>query len=152
MVTGLDLDELQLRVAAGERLPDLSAQPREGHAVEVRVYAEDPAKGFSTKPGPIDELVWAGGAGEVQSAKLRVESGVRAGNKVTPYYDPMIAKVVAWGETRSGAIDELDRALAGTTIAPAATNLAFLRKVLASEEFRAGAYDTKFAEILAKRP
>jgi acetyl-CoA carboxylase biotin carboxylase subunit/3-methylcrotonyl-CoA carboxylase alpha subunit len=152
MVTGLDLVELQLRVAAGERLPDLSAHPRKGHAVEVRVYAEDPAKGFIPKPGPIDELVWAGGAGEVQSAKLRVESGVRAGNKVTPYYDPMIAKVVAWGETRSGALDELDRALAGTTIAPATTNLAFLRKVLASEELRAGAYDTKFAEILAKRP
>ena len=71
---------------------------------------------------------------------------------MTPFYDPMIAKVVAWGETRDAAIAELDRAIAGTTIAPCTTNLAFLRKLLASEEFKAGAYDTKFAEILAKRP
>jgi len=77
---------------------------------------------------------------------------VRAGNKVTPFYDPMIAKVVAWGETRAGAIAELDRALEGTRIAPCVTNVGFLRKVLASEEFRAARYDTKFAEVLAKRP
>jgi acetyl/propionyl-CoA carboxylase alpha subunit len=120
--------------------------------VEVRVYAEDPSKGFIPKPGAIDELVWAGGAGELQTPKLRVESGVRAGNKVTPFYDPMIAKVAAWGETRDGALDEMDRALAGTTIAPCTTNLAFLRKVLADPEFRAGRYDTRFAEALAKRP
>ena len=151
MVTGLDLVELQLRVAAGEKLPDLSKVQRKGHAVEVRVYAEDPSKGFIPKPGSIDELVWAGGAGEVQTPKLRVESGVRAGNKVTPYYDPMIAKVVAWGETRDGALDELDAALAGTTIAPCTTNLSFLRRVLADDAFRAGRYDTKFAEALAKK-
>jgi acetyl/propionyl-CoA carboxylase alpha subunit len=77
---------------------------------------------------------------------------VSAGSKITPFYDPMIAKVVAWGETRDAAIAELDRALEGTTLAPATTNLSFLRKVLASEEFRAGRYDTKFAEVLAKRP
>ena len=152
MVTGLDLVELQLRVAAGEALPDLSRVERRGHAIEARVYAEDPSKGFIPKPGPIDELVWAGGAGEVQTRSLRVESGVRAGSKVTPFYDPMIAKVVAWGETRDLAIAELDRALAGTKIAPCVTNLEFVRKLLASDEFRAGEYDTKFAEVLAKRP
>jgi acetyl/propionyl-CoA carboxylase alpha subunit len=151
MVTGLDLVELQLRVAAGERLPDLSVVQRRGHAIEARVYAEDPSKGFIPKPGAIDELVWAGGAGEAQGERLRIESGVRAGSKVTPYYDPMVAKVVAWGETRQGAVDELDRALAGTVIAPCTTNLAFLRRVLADEEFRAGRYDTRFAEALAKR-
>jgi acetyl/propionyl-CoA carboxylase alpha subunit len=151
MVTGLDLVELQLRVAAGEKLPDLSTVKRNGHAIEARVYAEDPSKGFIPKPGAIDELVWGGGPGESQTSKLRVEAGVRAGNKVTPFYDPMIAKIVAWGETRDGAIAELDRALAGTTIAPCVTNLSFLRKLLASDEFRAGAYDTKFAEVLAKR-
>jgi acetyl/propionyl-CoA carboxylase alpha subunit len=151
MVTGLDLVELQLRVAAGESLPDLSRIERRGHAIEARIYAEDPAKGFIPKPGPIDELSWAGGAGEVQSRTLRVESGVKAGNKVTPFYDPMVAKLVAWAETREGAIAELDRAIAGTTLAPCVTNLTFLRKLLASEEFRAGAYDTKFAEVLAKR-
>src|SRR5208282_1636751 len=143
MVTGLDLVELQLRVAAGERLPDLSRHPRRGHAIEARVYAEDPSKGFLPKPGAIDELVWAGGAGEAQTERLRIEAGVRAGVKVTPYYDPMIAKVVAWGETRDGAIDALDHALAETVIGPVTTNLSFLRKVLVDPEFRGGRYDTK---------
>ena len=151
MVSGLDLVELQLRVAAGESLPDLSLVARRGHAIEARVYAEDPSKGFLPKPGAIDELVWAGGAGEAQTERLRVESGVSAGSQVTPYYDPMIAKVIAWNETRRGAIDELDRALAGTVVAPCTTNLVFLRRVLADEEFRAGRYDTRFAEALAKR-
>jgi acetyl/propionyl-CoA carboxylase alpha subunit len=151
MVTGLDLVELQLRVAAGERLPDLSGVARRGHAIEARVYAEDPSKGFIPKPGAVDELVWAGGEGEVQSRDLRIESGVRAGSKVTPYYDPMIAKVVAWGETREAATLRLDGALAATTIAPCTTNLSFLRRVLADDDFRAGRYDTKFAEALAKR-
>jgi acetyl-CoA carboxylase biotin carboxylase subunit/3-methylcrotonyl-CoA carboxylase alpha subunit len=152
MVTDLDLVEAQLRVADGQKLPDWSSLEKSGHAIEVRVYAEDPAKGFIPKPGPINELVWAGGAGEVQSKTLRVESGVRAGNVVTPFYDPMIAKVVAWGDTRDAAIKTLDDALAGTTIAPCTTNLAFLRKTLASEEFRTGRYDTTTAEVIAKRP
>ncbi len=150
MVTGLDLVELQLRVASGEALPDLSQVEPAGHAIEVRIYAEDPSKGFIPKPGQITDLVWGGG--EVQTKTLRIESGVRAGSTVTPYYDPMIAKVVAWGETRAAAIAELDRALAGTTIAPCVTNLAFLRRVLASDEFLTSRYDTKFAEVLAKRP
>ncbi len=150
LVTGLDLVELQLRVAAGEPLPDLSSVARRGWAIEARVYAEDPSKGFIPKPGPIDELVWAGGAGESQTPRLRVESGVRAGSKVTPFYDPMIAKVAAWGETRAAAIDELARALEGTTIAPCTTNVAFLRELLAAPEFRAGTYDTRFAEAFAQ--
>src|SRR3954468_7660815 len=126
MVTGLDLVELQLRVAAGERLPDLSDVARRGHAIEARVYAEDPQKGFIPKPGPIDELVWAGGVGDAQTPTLRIELGGKAGSKNTPYYDPMSAKMVAWGEPRDDAMAELDRALAGTTIAPATTNLTFL--------------------------
>jgi acetyl/propionyl-CoA carboxylase alpha subunit len=151
MVTGLDLVELQLRVAAGEPLPDLSRVEGRGHAIEARIYAEDPSKGFLPRPGAIDELVWAGGAGEAQTPALRVESGVRAGSKVTPFYDPMLAKVIAWGPTRDQAIGELDRALAGTTIAPCTTNLAFLRALLADDAFRAGQYDTSLAESLAKR-
>ena len=151
MVTGLDLVELQLRVASGEALPDLSTVTRKGHAIEARVYAEDPSKGFIPKPGDVTTLAWPGGE-EAQTRRLRIESGVRAGNKVTPFYDPMIAKVVAWGEDRPAAIRELDAALAATTIAPCVTNLSFLRKVLASEEFVAAKYDTKFAEVLAKRP
>jgi acetyl-CoA carboxylase biotin carboxylase subunit/3-methylcrotonyl-CoA carboxylase alpha subunit len=151
MVTGLDLVELQLRVAAGERLPDLSGVERRGHAIEARVYAEDASKGFIPKPGAINELSWAAGAGEAQTDRLRIESGVRAGSQVTPYYDPMVAKVVAWSETRQGALDALDAALGGTVIAPLTTNLPFLRKVLADPAFRAGRYDTKLAEALAKR-
>ncbi|HWL86248.1 MAG TPA: ATP-grasp domain-containing protein, partial [Polyangiaceae bacterium] len=151
MVTGLDLVELQLRVAAGEALPDLSNVRPEGHAIEVRIYAEDPKKGFIPKPGSIEELVWAGGAGDAQTRTLRIESGVVAGAKVTPYYDPMIAKVVAWGKDRAASIAELGRALAGTTIAPCVTNVAFLQSILTSHEFESGRYDTSLAEALAKR-
>ena len=150
MVTGLDLVELQLEVAAGRALPDLSGAERVGHAVEARVYAEDPSKGFIPKPGAIDELVWAGGPTEPQTRSLRVESGVRAGSKVTPFYDPMVAKVVAWGQTRAAAIDELSRALSGTTIAPCTPNGAFRRRLLESDAFRSGDYDTSFAERFAK--
>ncbi|MDP9152386.1 MAG: ATP-grasp domain-containing protein [Myxococcota bacterium] len=149
MVTGLDLVEWQLRVAAGEPLPDLSKVVRRGHSIEARVCAEDPRKGFLPRPGAIDTLVWAGAAGEPQTTRLRVESGVRAGMRITPFYDSMLAKVVVWNETRAGAIDDLDRALAGTTIAPCTTNLAFLRDVLASAEFREGQYDTRLAEMRA---
>jgi acetyl-CoA carboxylase biotin carboxylase subunit/3-methylcrotonyl-CoA carboxylase alpha subunit len=151
MVTRLDLVELQLRVAAGEPLPDLSVVERRGHSIEARVYAEDPSKGFLPRPGAIDVLEWGGGAGESQTERLRIESGVGRGIKVTPFYDPMIAKVVAWSETRDGAIQELDRALAGTTIAPCTTNLVFLRSVLADAAFRRGRYDTTLAEVIAKR-
>jgi acetyl/propionyl-CoA carboxylase alpha subunit len=150
MVTGLDLVELQLRVAAGEPLPDLSHVSPRGHAIEARIYAEDPSRGFIPKPGAVDELVWAGGAGEAQGATLRIESGVKPGSKMTPYYDPMIAKVIAWGENRTAAIASLDGALASTTIAPCTTNLAFLRKLLADEGFRQGRYDTGSAVALAK--
>ncbi len=152
MVMGLDLVEWQLRVAAGERLPDWSNLVPRGHAIETRVYAEDPSKGFIPKPGAIDILEWASGFGDAQSEKLRIESGVLAGSKVTPFYDPMVAKVVAWGADRTSAIAALDSALAGTRIEPCVTNLSFLRRVLSSAEFAAGRYDTQFAALLAKRP
>lgn len=150
MVTGLDLVEWQLRVAAGEKLPDWSSLPREGHAIEARICCEDPDKSFVPKPGPIDELRWTPD-GEVLSRELRVESGVRAGNKVTPFYDPMIAKLCAWGPTRAEAIARLDALLAGAHIAPTVTNMPFVRRVLATGEFASGAYDTTFAEAFAKR-
>ncbi len=152
LVTGLDLVEWQLRVAAGEKLPALDRVTPSGHAIEGRVYAEDPSKGFLPRPGSIDTLVWAGGRGEEQSRTLRIESGVRQGSLVTPYYDPMIAKVAVWGETRAEAIAELDRALATTTLAPCVTNISFLRRILGEQEFLSGHYDTRFAEALAKRP
>jgi acetyl/propionyl-CoA carboxylase alpha subunit len=147
-VTGLDLVEAQLRVAAGEALPEAvkTARPR-GHAVEVRVYAEEPRKGFLPRPGPIDELAWP-----ASTENVRVDSGVEKGSKVTPYYDPMIAKVIAYGPTREEAITRLDGALAETKIGPCVTNVEFLRDVLHDDRFRAGDYDTLFAEALAKAP
>ena len=153
MVTGIDLVEQQIRVAAGERLAEGVLQPtRRGHSIEVRVYAEDPAKKFIPQPGKLEKVVWPEAADD-----LRVEAGVAEGLHVTPFYDPLIAKIVAHGSDRPAAIARLDRALAATTIdlvAPtgnkAATNLAFLRKVLAAPAFAEGGYDTSFAEALAR--
>ncbi len=150
MVTGLDLVEWQLRVAAGERLPDWSALRRVGHAIEARICCEDPARSFVPKPGPIHELAWTP-EGEVLSREIRVESGVVAGNTVTPFYDPMIAKLVAWGATRAEAIARLDALLGGVHITPMVTNMGFVRRVLAAPEFTSGTYDTGFAEPFAKR-
>jgi acetyl/propionyl-CoA carboxylase alpha subunit len=148
MVTGLDLVEQQLRVALGEALPAaLRDVTLRGHAVEARLYAEDPAKGFIPKPGDVTTLVWPA---EVDGS-LRIDAGVRAPGKVTPYYDPMIAKIVAHAPTRAEAIAKLGAALDGVQVAPLVTNLAFLKAVLKSDEFAAGAYDTTFAEAFAKR-
>jgi len=152
MVAGLDLVEQQIRIASGEPLSREAAEhARRGASIEARVYAEDPAKKFVPQPGRIARLRWPE-AGE----DLRVETGVSEGLEVTPYYDPLLAKIVAWGPTRAEAVARLDRALADTTLdlagpaGPAATNLTFLRKVLASEAFAAGQYDTGLAEALAK--
>lgn len=148
MVTGLDLVEHQLRVALGEPLPEaMHHVALSGHAVEARLYAEDPAKGFIPKPGDVMTLTWPEGTDE----GLRIDAGVRAPGKVTPYYDPMIAKVIAHAPTRAEAIAKLGDALAKVEVAPLVTNLAFLKAVLKSDEFAAGTYDTTFAEIFAKR-
>ncbi|MBI2394703.1 MAG: ATP-grasp domain-containing protein [Deltaproteobacteria bacterium] len=148
MCTGIDLVEVQLRVAAGEPLPDYvrNAQ-RRGASIEVRLYAEEPRKGFLPRPGPVDELAWPQAGDD-----LRVEAGVEQGSKVTPYYDPMIAKIVSYGGDRDQAIARLDRALSELKIGPVITNRDFLRDVLSSQRFRAGDYDTLFAEALAKQP
>jgi acetyl/propionyl-CoA carboxylase alpha subunit len=152
MVTGIDLVEQQIRVASGERLaPEILSPSRAGCSIEARVYAEDPAKKFAPQPGHLAKVVWP-----AAGADLRVETGVAEGLDVTPYYDPMIAKIVAHGPTRLDAIARLDRALADTTIdlvgpaGPSRTNLDFLRKILAAPAFVAGTYDTAFAEALAK--
>ncbi|MBK8251156.1 MAG: ATP-grasp domain-containing protein [Polyangiaceae bacterium] len=152
MVTGIDLVEQQIRVAAGHALaPEVLNPTRSGSSIEARVYAEDPAKKFAPQPGHLKTLIWP-----EATADLRVETGVAQGLDVTPFYDPMIAKVVAHGATRDEAIARLDRALSETTIeligpaGPSRTNLEFLRKILVSERFRNGGYDTTFAEALAK--
>ncbi len=149
LVMGLDLVELQIRVAAGQPLGDVRTTP-EGHAVEVRLYAEDPAKKFAPQPGTIRRLAWP-----AESPGLRIDSGVVQGDVVTPYYDPMIAKVIAHGATRTEALDRLDAALGATELelvgprGPLATNLDFLRRLIAAPEVRSGDYDTALAEALA---
>jgi acetyl/propionyl-CoA carboxylase alpha subunit len=152
MVTGLDLVELQLEVASGKSIPaTVLAGKRSGHAVEARVYAEDPKKGFIPQPGRIERLAWP-----AEAPGVRIDSGVEEGGEVTSYYDPMIAKVVAYGEDRTEAIARLDAALAATELrlagpkGPRATNLDFLRTVLADSRFAAGTYDTSLAEALAR--
>ena len=150
LVTGLDLVELQLRVAAGQALPPPALTPTlQGHAIEVRLYAEDPQKGFIPQPGRLERFEMPSGLPGV-----RVDSGVMAGQEVTPHYDPMLAKIAAHGVDREQALERLLGALAACRVellgpkGPRATNLEFLKTVLASAEFRSGQYDTGLAEAL----
>jgi acetyl-CoA/propionyl-CoA carboxylase, biotin carboxylase, biotin carboxyl carrier protein len=141
LVYGLDLVEQQLRVAAGEELTleqDLLAPL--GHAVEARLYAEDPAGGFLPATGVVKVHVLPGGEG------VRVDTGIRAGSVVGTSYDPMLAKVVAYGPDRATALDRLDRALAQYAIAGVTTNAAFTRALLARDDVRAGEQDTGLLE------
>ena len=140
MITGLDLVEWQLRVAAGEALPreqgDVAAQ---GHAIEARIYAEDPGRGFLPSTGTLYHF--SAGA---ERNDTRLESGVRQGDAVGPHYDPMIAKLVVWGEDRAAAVARLRQSLAALQIAGVANNLAFLAAIAAHPDFAAGALDTGF--------
>jgi 3-methylcrotonyl-CoA carboxylase alpha subunit len=140
-VTGIDLVEWQFRVAAGEKLP-LSQEEiaLNGHAIEARLYAENPARGFLPATGTLDGLYLPEGPG------VRVESGVRAGDPVTPFYDPLIAKIIAWGVDREAARARLRRALADSAVVGVATNLGFLARVVGDPEFAAGGVDTGFIE------
>jgi 3-methylcrotonyl-CoA carboxylase alpha subunit len=140
-ITGLDLVELQFRVASGEALPlSQEAIPLEGHAVEARLYAEDPEKGFLPSTGKLWALDFPEDFG------LRIDSGVEAGDEVTPFYDPMIAKVIARGKDREEALDKLSQALGATVIAGPRTNVAFLRKLVDAQEFREARFDTGFID------
>ena len=140
-ITGLDLVELQFRVASGEALPFTQEQiPLEGHAVEARLYAEDPEKGFLPSTGRLWALEFPEDFG------IRVDAGVEAGDEVTPFYDPMIAKIIARGETRDEALDKLSQALGNTIVAGPRTNTAFLKKLVDATEFRQGNFDTGFID------
>ena len=134
-ITGVDLVEWQLRVAAGEALPcqqeDLAIT---GHAFEARLYAEDVPAGFLPAIGRLDHLAFPGEA--------RIDAGVRPGDAISPWYDPMIAKIITHGPTRSVALARLRAALAGTEVAGSVTNLAFLGALAAHEGFNAGDVDT----------
>ncbi|HEX5492951.1 MAG TPA: biotin carboxylase N-terminal domain-containing protein [Mycobacteriales bacterium] len=141
LVTGLDLVELQLRVAAGEPLPFGQPEVRvTGHAVEARVYAEDPARGFLPTGGRVLAL------SEPDGAHLRVDSALAAGVEVGSRYDPMLAKVVAWGADRAEALHRLDGALGRTVLLGVTTNIAFLRALLADPDVAAGRLDTGLVE------
>ncbi|MEL6889739.1 MAG: biotin/lipoyl-containing protein, partial [Pseudomonadota bacterium] len=134
-ITGVDLVEWQLRVAAGEGLPcaqqDLTI---DGHAFEARLYAEDVPAGFLPATGTLSHLAFP--------PRARADSGVRAGDTISPHYDPMIAKVIVHGPTRAVALRRLSRALAGTEVAGTVTNLSFLSALSKHAGFAAGDVDT----------
>lgn len=138
-ITGIDLVEWQLRVAAGETLPlrqeEITAK---GHAIECRVYAEDPAREFSPCAGRIAHLVWP--------ASARVETGVRAGLEISTYYDPMIAKIVVHAADRARAIESMLVAMAQTAVLGLTTNVGFLIRVLSDEAVRRNEIHTRYLD------
>jgi 3-methylcrotonyl-CoA carboxylase alpha subunit len=139
-ITGIDLVEWQLAIAQGERLPRTQADiTQRGFAVEARLYAEDPAREYLPSVGRIAHLRWPDGI-----PGLRLDVGVEQGDEVSSYYDPMLGKIIAWRESRTAAIDLLNRALGELEIIGVATNRALLSSVLADEEFRRGPVGTDF--------
>jgi 3-methylcrotonyl-CoA carboxylase alpha subunit len=140
MITGLDLVEWQLRVAAGEELDDSvkAAVPR-GHAIEARIYAEDPARGFRPSTGKLIHLY-----APAESDHVRVDTGVRVGDEISIHYDPMIAKLIVRDRDRAAAIARLRGALRDYEIAGVTTNLSFLAIIAAHPAFEAGGLDTGF--------
>ncbi len=148
-VTGIDLVEWQLRVASGEPLPlGQSDIPLRGHAFEARLYAEDVPAGFLPATGRLAHLAFADGC--------RAETGVRTGDEISPFYDPMIAKIVTHGPTRDIALGKMRRALAETQVAGTVTNLGFLSALCAHDGFAAGEVDTGLIDrdlaMLTKTP
>jgi len=138
MITGLDLVEWQLRVAAGEPLPAAqSALAIHGHAIEARIYAEDPDRGFLPSIGRISHWRMP-----VAGNGVRVDTGFREGDDVSPFYDPLLAKVIAWGEDRVRARAALLRALDQCEVTGVTTNVAFLERVVAHHAFASGRLDT----------
>lgn len=147
LVRGIDLVELQLRVASGESLTLPEELPAQGHAIEVRLYAEDPDRGFMPQPGQLEEFSFP-----ATDASFRVDTGFRAGDTITPYYDPLLAKVMAHGATRELAIERLLAGLGQTRIAlrgktgAKRTNLPLMMRVAGGDAFRSGEYTTHLLE------
>jgi 3-methylcrotonyl-CoA carboxylase alpha subunit len=141
MITGLDLVQLQLRLAAGEDVaPALDGVTAQGHAIECRLCAENPERMFLPSPGKINRLVWPEAPG------LRIDSGVREGDTVTAFYDSLLAKIIVHGADRASAIAAMRTALSGVIIEGIVTNLGFLRRLLDHPAFVAGATTTGFIE------
>jgi 3-methylcrotonyl-CoA carboxylase alpha subunit len=140
MITGLDLVEWQLLVAAGGRLPRTQEQLSiTGHAIEARVYAEDPARAFLPSIGTLHHL-----HAPAESAHVRVDTGVRAGDAIGIHYDPMIAKLIVWDTDRDAAARRLSAALADYEVVGVQTNIAFLKSIVDHQAFRAADLDTGF--------
>ena len=140
MITNLDLVEWQIRVAAGDKLPlSQAAIKRQGHAIELRLYAEDPARDYLPSAGPLALLHFP-----EPSETLRMETGYRQGDRISPYYDALIAKLITWGENRDIALQRLRAALAQTRVAGITTNRQLLQRILAHPDFAAHAGDTGF--------
>ncbi|MGJ0620880.1 MAG: acetyl/propionyl/methylcrotonyl-CoA carboxylase subunit alpha [Methylocystis sp.] len=141
MVTGVDLVEWQLRVASGEKLPRTQGEiALAGHAFEARLYAEDAAKGFLPATGTLHHLKFPDAA--PKDTAMRIETGVRAGDAISPFYDPMIAKLVVHGKDRATALGALRETLARTEVAGSTVNTAFLAALAADADFAAGDVDT----------
>ena len=142
MITGIDLVEWQLRIAAGEPLPiEQDSIALRGHSIEARIYAEDPARDFLPSIGRLQYL-----ATPTPSRHVRVDTGVEAGDEITPYYDSMIAKLIVWDETRELALARLRAALDEYRIVGVANNIAFLQRLAASRAFTCADLDTALIE------
>ena len=145
LITGLDLVHLQIRIAAGEKLPfrqeDVVIR---GHAIECRIYAEDADNNFFPSPGKIETLLTPAGPG------IRLDNGVYAGWTVPIDYDPLLAKLIGYGEDRQQAISRLARALPEYFVAGIKTNLGLFRRILADKDFQSGKIDTGYLERLLK--
>jgi acetyl-CoA carboxylase biotin carboxylase subunit len=147
LVTGIDLVREQLRVAAGEPLALTGRAPRRGHAIEIRVNAEDPARDFLPMPGRLERYRPPLGPG------VRVDSSVTEGTTIPPYYDSLLAKLIVWDADRPAAIARALRALAEFEVAGVPTTIPAARDILRSEEFQSGHYSTSFlAEAGARLP
>lgn len=145
MVTGIDLVQWQLAIASGERLTLPDAVRTHGHAIEVRVTAEDPASQFAPRVGRIAELHLPGGPG------IRVDTHLYQGYAVPPHYDSLLAKIIAWAPDRQQALDRLDRALRETIITGVPTPIPLYRRLLRDPDFRAGRHSTVFLQEFLDR-
>ncbi|GAB3469912.1 acetyl/propionyl/methylcrotonyl-CoA carboxylase subunit alpha [Massilia terrae] len=153
MITGTDLVEWQLRVAAGQPLPKQQSELAiNGHAIEARVYAENPEKGFLPSIGTLrhlstpDAVEFELGGSPGQPAAVRIDSGVREGDQISPFYDPMIAKLIVWGADRTQALARMAQALSEFQIVGLATNVAFLKRLVESPAFSNADLDTGLIE------
>jgi acetyl-CoA carboxylase biotin carboxylase subunit len=140
LVTGIDIVRGQLKIAAGEQLHETGRAPRRGHAVEIRLNAEDPARGFAPAPGVIERFRPPLGAG------IRLDTHVEEGSVISPYYDSLIAKLVVWDEDRNSAIERSLRALGELELRGVPTTREAALEILASDAFRSGQYSTSFLD------